>query len=134
MWLAQGQLEDTHQSAKLAGLRAELAQLDRKIDNLMNAIEDGGNPRVLMDQLAKRQAQRQALRIRLTGTVAPRTPDPEQISAILTELGGLSAVLRTADPTAYSTLGLHLVYDDRTHQVRVTADLARVAKCVGGGT
>ncbi|MGH9071202.1 MAG: recombinase family protein [Acidimicrobiales bacterium] len=137
-WLAQSQLEDPHQSAKLAGQRAELAQLDRKIDNLMAAIEDGGDARMLMDQLAKRQTQRQALSVRLSATPTPRTPDPAQISAILTELGGLSAVLRTADPSArasaYNTLGLHMVYDDRTHQVRVTADLARVAKCVGGGT
>ncbi len=58
--------------------------------------------------------------------------------AFVGELGGIATILQQATPkeraAAYSALGLRLTYDDRTRQVRVTADLARVANRVGGPT
>ncbi|MGO9197990.1 MAG: hypothetical protein ACLQK4_12795 [Acidimicrobiales bacterium] len=75
---------------------------------------------------------------RVAATVAPSTLTPGEIAALVEELGGISSILQEATPeersAAYAALGLRLTYDDRTHQVRVTADLARVPNRVGGGT
>jgi hypothetical protein len=61
-----------------------------------------------------------------------------QVEAIVQALGGIGRVLREATTSeradVYRSLGVRMVYDDRSHQVRVVADLARVAGGVGGGT
>ena len=53
-------------------------------------------------------------------------------------LGGLIAILQSASPedraAVYQELCVRLDYDPHAHQVRATADLARVAGRVGGGT
>ena len=61
-----------------------------------------------------------------------------QISELVEELGGLSAVLGEATgaerANVYASLGLRLDYDPHLRQVKATADLGRVAGCVRGGT
>jgi hypothetical protein len=137
-WLARGQVEDDSASAAKAGVQAELREVDCKIENLVAAVEAGGDPGALTEQLAKRTAERDALRARLAAAVAPSALKPKEIARLVEELGGISSILQEATPeersAAYAALGLQLTYDDRTRQLRVTADLARVAKSVGGGT
>jgi hypothetical protein len=137
-WLTESQTGDPAAAARRAGMLAQLGDLNRKIANLIAAIESGGNVRPLMEQLAHRTAEREAMKVRIAAAAGPSTLTTEQIDALLRTLGGISQILRDATPqeraAAYATLGLRLVYDDRTHQVRVTANLARVAAGVGGGT
>jgi hypothetical protein len=107
------------------------------IGNLLTAIEAGGDSRVLAAQLARREAERDAMTARLAqggGAVMTKA----QIEAILQALGGIGRILRNATTTEraaiYQSLGVQMKYDDRSNQVFVTADLARVAGGVGGGT
>jgi hypothetical protein len=117
---------------------AQLCDLERRIGNMIAAIESGGDARPLMDQLAQRTAEREALKVQVAAATGSSTLTVKQIDSLLGALGGISQILRDATPkeraAAYYTLGLRMVYDDRTHQVGVTADLARVAAGVGGGT
>ena len=50
----------------------------------------------------------------------------------------MASILEAAQPeekaAAHVDLGVRLVYDDRANQVRVTADLSRVPKRVGGAS
>ena len=62
--LAQHQL-DPGQIADTAALRAQIAEIDRRIANLLNAIELGGDQAALADQLARRTAERRGLETRL---------------------------------------------------------------------
>jgi hypothetical protein len=107
------------------------------IGNLLTAIEAGGNSGVLTAQLARREAEREAMTVRLAqagGTGMTKA----QIEAILQARGGMGRILREATATeraaVYQSPGVQMRYDDRSNQVFVTADLARVAGGVGGGT
>ncbi len=53
-WLAESQTTDPVAAARLVGVRSQLSDLDRKVANLVHAIEDGGDPKLLMSQLAQR--------------------------------------------------------------------------------
>jgi hypothetical protein len=136
-WLAASQTEGPAAAARLAGLRGQLGELDRKIANLLTAIENGGDSRLLAAQLARREAEREAMTANLArarGTAMTK----DQIEAILRALGGISQILRDATTmeraAVYESLGVRMEYDDRSNQVHVTADLARVAGGDGGGT
>ena len=69
---------------------------------------------------------------------APCAMSAAQISELVEELGGLSAVLGEAigaeRAQVYASLGLLLDYDPYLRRVKATADLSRVAGCVRGGT
>ena len=137
-WLTESQLGDPAAAARRAGMLAQLRDIDRKIANLVAAIESGRDPSVLLDQLARRNAEREALKTRLAVGAGASLLTTDQVDVLLRTLGGIGQVLREASPQeradAYSALGVRMVYDDRVHQVHVTADLARVAAGVGGGT
>lgn len=53
-------------------------------------------------------------------------------------LGGLIKIFENASPAdraaVYQALAVQLSFDPAANQVRATADLARVARGVGGGT
>ena len=134
-WLVESQTAEPAAAARLAGLRPQLGDLDRAIGNFLTATEVGGDSRLLTAELGRREAEREAMMVRLAraaGTVMTK----DQIEAIVRALGGIGGILRGATAiervAAYQSLGLRMVYDDRSDQVRVTADLARVAGGVGG--
>lgn len=137
-WLAESQSTDPVAAAKRAGLLSQLSDLDRRINNLLDAVETGHDARPLVDQLTKRTAERDALKARLAATTGPTQLSAPQIDAIIRSLGGMAQVLERARPeeraAVYKALQIRLQYDDRRRQVRVTADLSRVAAGVGGGT
>jgi hypothetical protein len=62
--LAQHQL-NPGQIADTAALRGQIAEIDRRIANLPNAIELGGDQAALADQLARRSTERKGLETRL---------------------------------------------------------------------
>ena len=137
-WLAESQTADPVALARRAGLQSALAELDQKIARLLAAIEAGHEAGPLAAQLARRSAEREALRARLAAAALPKTLSTAEIAELLAAVGGITNVLRRATPAeraaVYATLGVRLVYDDRTNQVNVTADLGGVGVRVGGGT
>jgi hypothetical protein len=98
--------------------------------------EAGHEASPLAAQLARRSAAREALRARLAAAALPKTLSTAEIAELLAAEGGSTNVLRRATPAdraaVYATLGVRLVYDDRTNQVNVTADLG-VSLCVSEG-
>nr|WP_242657356.1 kinetochore protein SPC24 [Mycobacterium talmoniae] len=92
------------------------------------AVED------LTAALRRRTAERDHLKARLEQAERPRVMSAAQISELVEELGGLSAVLGEATGAeraqVYASLGLRLDYDPHLRQVKATADLSRVAGCV----
>ncbi len=82
--------------------------------------------------------RRLAAPARLERAERPRAMSAAQISELVEELGGLSAVLGEATGAeraqVYASLGLRLDYDPHLRQIKATADLSRVAGCVRGGT
>lgn len=96
------------------------------------AVED------LTAALRRRTAERDELRARLERTERPHVMSAAQISQLVEELGGLSAILGAATGAeraqVYASLGLRLDYDPHLRRVTATADLSRVAGCVRGGT
>ncbi len=137
-WLAEGQPGDPVAGARYVGLRTQLGDRDRKIANIMSAIESGGDAKLLAEQLAKRSTEREALKVRLVAEARATALTSVHIESLVAELGGVTAVLlhatREEKPATYDTLGLRLVYDDRNRQVRATVDLSRIANRVGGPT
>ena len=96
------------------------------------AVED------LTAALRRRTAERDELRARLARTERPHVMSAAQISELVEQLGGLSAILGAATGAeradVYASLGLRLDYDPHLRQVKATADLSRVAGRVRGGT
>ncbi len=136
-WLAESQTADPGATARTAGLRSQVSDLDAKISHLIAAIEAGGDPKLLAEQVSRRVAERDALRARQALQGANQLTEA-QIAALMQELGGLAEALKEATPkergAIYGALDLRLEYDDRTNQVRATSNLARVVEGVGGGT
>ena len=135
-WLTESRLANSAVAAGRAGMLAELRDLDRKIANLISAVESGHDAGVLMDQLARRNVEREAVKVRLAAAVGASALTREQVDALLRALGGIGQVLRDATPQeradAYAALGVQMVCDDRTQKVHVTADLARVGGDLNG--
>src|SRR6202034_4081266 len=95
-WLADSQRESPAAAAGRPGLQAQLGELNRRIANLLDAIESGGDPKLLLDQLTRRTAEREAVKARIARAIAPTILDAEQIAAIVAELGGIASILRNA--------------------------------------
>lgn len=135
--LTQHQDDDRH-SADQAALHAQLRELDRRIANLLAAIEAGGDLSALTQQLQRRTDERNGLHARLNQHDHADLWTPAQMTAVLDELGGIAAILPTADPTTktaiYASLGLRLEYNHAQKTIRATADKACVPGRVRGGT
>ncbi len=129
-WLAAGQTADPVVTARMVGLRAQLGDLDRRIANLVDAVETGNDRGPIMAQLAQRTAERDAIQVRLAAIAAPPVLTEQQIAVIVEELGGISKVLKSATAkeraAIYESLDIRLDYDHRTRQVRASSNLARV--------
>ena len=110
----------------------------RKVAALVTAVESGVAVEDLTAALRRRTAERDELKARLERAERPRAMSAAQISELVEELGGLSAVLGEATGAeraqVYASLGLRLDYDPHLRRVKATADLSRVAGCVRGGT
>lgn len=136
--LARGQEVDPVAGAGYAALQRQLGEANGKIAALVTAVESGVAVEDLTAALRRRTAERDELKARLEQAERPRVMSAAQISELVEELGGLSAVLGAATglerAEVYASLGLRLDYDPHLRQIKATADLSRVAGCVRGGT
>lgn len=134
--LARGQEVDP--GAGNAALLRQLSEANTKVAALIAAVESGVAVEDRVDALRRRSAERDELKARLERAERPRTMSAAQITELVLELGGLAAVLGEATGAeraqVYASLALRLDYDPRLRQVKATADLSRVARCVRGGT
>lgn len=121
-----------------SALRRQIADLDNKIAALITAIEHGGEMSALTQQPAVRSRERDGLQARLRSTPATRQPTTRELEAAVEELGGLSAILATADPVEksrlYQSLDIKLSYNHEERLVTATAYAACVQQRVRRGT
>jgi site-specific DNA recombinase len=136
--LARGQEVDPVAGAGYAALQRQLSEANGKVAALIAALESGVAVEDLTAALHRRSAERDELKTRLEQAERPSVMSARQISELVEELGGLSAVLGEATGAeraqVYASLGLRLDYDPHLRRVKATADLSRVAGCVRGGT
>ncbi|MGO9733529.1 recombinase zinc beta ribbon domain-containing protein, partial [Mycobacterium sp.] len=136
--LARGQDVDPVAGTGYAALQRQLSEADGKVAALITAVESGVAVEDLTAALRRRTAERDELRARLEQAERPHVMSAAQISELVEELGGLSAILGAATGAeragVYASLGLRLDYDPYLRRVKATADLSRVAGCVRGGT
>jgi site-specific DNA recombinase len=136
--LARGQEVAPAVETGYAALNRQLSEANGKVAALVAAVESGVAVEDLTAALRRRSAERDELKARLEQAERPSVMSATQISELVEELGGLSAVLREATgperAQVYASLGLRLDYDPHLQRVTATADLSRVAGRVRGGT
>jgi site-specific DNA recombinase len=136
--LARGQEVDPVAGAGYVALQRQLSEANGKVAALIAALESGVAVEDLTAALSRRTAERDELKARLERAEQPCAMSAAQISELVEELGGLSAVLSEATGAEraeiYARLGLRLDYDPQLQRVAATADLSRVAGRVRGGT
>jgi site-specific DNA recombinase len=129
---------DPATSARTSAIRAQISELDKRIANLSRAIELGGDLKTLVEQLARRTAERDGLMARLRHEGSRSNWSAAEMARALDELGGIAALLPTADAAEraklYATLGLRLDYNHELRRVRATADKVCVPGRVRRGT
>lgn len=137
--LAAAQQRPPDAATRDAATRAEIADCDLRIHRLLESVENAGMP---MEWVSPRIVELRDRRERLERTLPDRSDwrplSPGEIKAMANALGGLIAILQSAGPedraAVYQELWVQLDYDPHARQVTATADLARVAGRVGGGT
>lgn len=141
--LAGSQAVSPDVAASDAAVASQVADCDARIGRLLNAIEEGAARELVIPRLQAVQNERARLELSLGTRAARRQLSARQIAAWAEELGGLVKVLEGADPpdraAVYEALGINLVFtpssgENEVATVRATAELARVAERVGGGT
>lgn len=136
-WLASSQAPDPHASARSAGLRAKLTQLDSKVANLMAALEncDAAAIRLIASQLSARQSERDMLMTELQAESNPDLMTKEDVTELLDQLGGIPAALAlaTAEEKAsiYDALGVRIEFDPIAKRVVARAEPTRLLALPG---
>lgn len=140
--LAASQSEPSEVDARAAGIAAELSSCQRRIERLLESIENGVDYALVVPRLQQLQAEQQRLEASVPRATRSRPLGPHELAQWSRDLGGLVTVLRHAEPAeraaVYEQLGLTLYYypasagEVNPAHVRATADLARVGRRVGG--
>ncbi len=126
-----------------AATASRLADCDARLGRLLDAIEAGAARELVLPRLQAAQNERARLEQSLGTRAARRVLSAREIAGWSEELGGMVKVLEGAEPSdraaIYEAPGISLVYTPKTQEtevatVRATAELARVAERVGGGT
>ena len=91
--LARGQEVDPAAGAGYAALQRQLGEAKSKVAALVTAVESGVVVEDLTAALRRRTAERDELKARLERAESPCAMSAAQISELVEELGGLSAVL-----------------------------------------
>lgn len=131
-------------AARDASIAANLADCDARISRLVDSIEAGTARELVVPRLHAVQAERARLEASAGRRIDHRKLSAREVAAWADELGGLVNILERAEPkdraAVYEELGIKLVYtpgspDETTPpQLQATAELARIAERVGGGT
>ncbi|AYY15411.1 recombinase family protein [Actinobacteria bacterium YIM 96077] len=131
-WLHAAQEPSATHDAHIASLRKQIADRERKIRNLVDAIEEAsGDMALLTEKLAQRTHERDHLKEELRRATQKRTAADQEIEELIAHVGGITSALAEATPEEraelYPSLGLKLTYNADPRQVNVEVDLARVA-------
>lgn len=125
-------------NARTTSVRARLAEVDRKIGSLVEAIETGVSIPEIADQLQRRSKEKAGLEAQLSQLKQARRFSAQEMMKALDELGGIALILPSADPALrsklYASLGVRLEYDHVLKRVRATAETACVPGRVRRGT
>lgn len=128
----------TGQSSRTAAVRAQIAELDRKINALVAAIEAGVEVEEVSEQLARRSKERAGLEAGLRQERSEDRLTATEMQKALDYLGGIAMILSSADPaqlsSLYASLGVRLEYNHVLKRVQATAETACVLGRVRRGT
>jgi DNA invertase Pin-like site-specific DNA recombinase len=114
----------THDNARMQQARRRLADAEKRLRRLQQAIEAGANPTALIDPLNKAEQERQAARTDLDRSPVSPALSHADIAALIDDLGDVGQALNRADPAGledlYATLRLEMVYNADTKTLDVT--------------
>ena len=113
-------------------VEAIIAECDAKLARYRAALDAGAGPGVVATWIAQTQAERrraeQASPQLRTPKDDPAQPTEAELTAIIDQLGDLTAALHEADADhkleVYRNLGLRLTYNHQTQTVRAEIDLS----------
>ncbi|MEV4523825.1 hypothetical protein AB0J77_26675 [Micromonospora tulbaghiae] len=123
--------------------QAIITECDAKLERYRAAFDAGADPAVVTAWIAQTQAERARAEtdLRTIARTTPRRMSQGEVTTLVTALGGITTVLRSADPAdkaeVYRRLGLRLNCQPETQTVRAEVDLSAhrgVIDCVRGGT
>ncbi|WP_157987788.1 hypothetical protein [Jiangella endophytica] len=122
-WIASAASPDAAEIARLESSREKLATLERKIVNLVAAVEGAEDaPELLIQKLSARSHERDRLKSEIARLTARQTIAAEEVEELIDYVGGLPAALREATDEEkadlYEGLGLDLSYEPLAHQLR----------------
>jgi O6-methylguanine-DNA--protein-cysteine methyltransferase len=129
----------TSDNARMEQARNRLADTEKRLRRLQQAIEAGANPTALVGALNRAEEERQAAHDDLDRIPTGRVLSHTDIAAMIDELGDVGHALDRADPAGleelYSALKLEMIYDASTKTVNVTMrPTGRGSARVRGGT
>jgi hypothetical protein len=125
-------------SSRVSAVKAQIAELDRKISALVAAIEAGVDVEQVSSQLARRAKERAGLEARLRQEGHHDRLTAGEMQKALDDLGGIAKILPSADSAQlrrlYTSLGVRLEYNHQLKRVQATAETACVLGRVRRGT
>jgi hypothetical protein len=129
----------SQENARMQQARHRLADAEKRLRRLQQAIEAGANPAALIDALNKAEQERQAARTDLDRIPAAPALSHADITELINDLGDVGQALNRADPAGledlYATLRLEMIYNADTKTIDVTIRPAgRGNARVRGGT
>lgn len=114
----------TSDNARMEQARNRLADAEKRLRRLQQAIEAGANPAALVDALNRAEEERQAAHTDLDCIPARHVLSYADVAAMIDELGDVGQALDRADPAGleelYSALRLEMVYDASPKTANVT--------------
>ncbi|WP_018223650.1 hypothetical protein [Salinispora pacifica] len=119
-----------------------ITECDAKLERHRAALDAGADPTVVTAWITRTQADRARAEAELhaLASITPHRLARAEITALVTALGDIAAVLRDADPAdkakVYRQLGLRLNYQPETQTVRAEVELSAhrgEMVCVRGG-
>jgi site-specific DNA recombinase len=121
------------------GAQQELADCDAKLRQHRAALEAGADPVLITSWMKETQARRALAEARLKTPAARRRMTQEEITSLVTEVGGIMQALNEADPAdkaeVYGRLGLTLTYHPSEKRVQAEvrpASIMYVRECPRG--
>jgi site-specific DNA recombinase len=131
----------SHADRAVAAAQERVAGARRKLRQYRTALDNGADPAIVSSWITEAATEERAAQAELDAIrqTAPQPLTVEDVYAVVTDLGGLSRVLKDADPEErselYAALGVEITYqpDPRTAVLAVEPQALGQAR-VGGGT